>query len=144
MSQRRARHWQLMQADRMGRNDLHYAAAEGRVADVKAAVDSGADPSLADEAGWTPLHFAAQAQDSAAARLLIEAGAHVDAKDAHGKTPLAVALFNVRDGEGEVIEVLLAAGASPDTKNNAGVSPRDLAERVANYDLSQHLPPASG
>jgi len=59
----------------------------------------------------------------------------VDARDAFGKTPLAVALFNVRDRDGEVISVLLKAGADPDAKNNHGISSRGLAASVTNYDL---------
>jgi ankyrin repeat protein len=66
---------------------------------------------------------------------LLDAGAAVDARDAVGKTPLAVALFNVRDRGGEVISVLLRASADPDAKNNYGVSARQLAASVANYDL---------
>lgn len=123
--------------DGLGRSDLHYAASEGRHGDVTTALAGGADPSIADGAGWTPLHFAAQSQHAAVARSLIEAGADVDATDSFGKTPLAVALFNVRDGNGEVVKVLLAAGASPDLKNASGISPRDLADRVANYDLNR-------
>ena len=46
-----------------------------------------------------------------------------------------VALFNVRDGAGEVVRALVAAGADPDAENNYGASPRSLASTVANYDL---------
>lgn len=129
--------------DRAGRSDLHYAASEGRVADLTVRLDAGEDPSLADKQGWAPLHFAAQSQHAEIARVLIRSGASVEATDVYGKTPLAVALFNVRDGDGEIIQVLLEAGADPDRKNRSGTSPRDLAERVANYDLKRHLPPRS-
>lgn len=90
---------------------------------------------MPDKNAFTPLHFAAQGQQSAAARVLLEAGAEVDAQDKFGKTPLSVALFNVRDGAGDVVRVLLDSGASPDVKNKSGISPRDLAASVANYDL---------
>jgi ankyrin repeat protein len=36
-----------------------------------------------------------------------------------------------------VIEVLLAYGADPDSKNDSGVSPRELAKRIGNYDVLQ-------
>jgi len=130
-----------MTIDQAGRTDLHHAANEGRTADVEALLDSGANPALADRQGWTPLHFAAQSQHADIARVLLRVGAAVDAGDVFGKTTLGVAVFNVGDGEGEVIQVLLDAGADPDLKNHAGVSPRDLVERIANFDLSKHLPP---
>ena len=129
----------LVAGDRAGRTDLHYAALEGRIDDLRTALAAGADPSSPDKNGYTALHFAAQQGQTDAARLLLEAGAAVDAQDKFGKTALSVALFNVRDGDGDVVRMLLAAGASPDLKNHSGISPRDLAGRVANYDLGRFL-----
>lgn len=131
----------MTQVDRAGRSELHFAALEGRALEVEALLATGSDACVADRQGWTPLHFAAQSQHADIARILLRFGAEVDAVDEHGKSPLAVALFNVHDGDGEVIAVLLGAGADPELKNRAGVSPRDLAGLVANYDLSRHLPP---
>jgi len=127
--------------DRAGRLPLHYAAGEGRIADVAAclAEDPGA-VNLADRAGFTPLHFAAQGQHADAARVLIEAGAQVTARNQVGNTALWVAVMNVRDGDGAVVRVLLAAGADPDAENNHGISARSLAAKVANYDLMRFFP----
>jgi hypothetical protein len=33
----------------------------------------------------------------------------------------------------------LEAGANPDAQNNAGVSPRSLADLVADYDLKRYV-----
>ena len=120
-----------------GRTDRHYAALEGRVADIEAALSAGEDPSTPDSNGYTPLHFAAQQEQLEITQALLDAGATVDAKDRFGKTPLSVALFNVRDGSGDVVRLLLQAGASPDARTASGVSPRDLADRVTNYDLKR-------
>lgn len=122
--------------DREGRSPRHYAAPEGNVAREVTLVAEGEDVNLSDRAGFTPLHFATQEHQAAVASALLAAGAlGVDARDMFGETPLSVALFNVRDGDGKVITVLLAAGAEPHAANNYGVSPRELAERVADYDL---------
>jgi ankyrin repeat protein len=127
----------VLKADWAGRLPLHYAALEGRAADV-ATYLAREDPNavnLADSAGFTPLHFAAQGQHAETARILIEAGAQVSARNRFGATALWVALMNVRDGDGAVIRVLLDAGADPDAENNSGISARNLAAKVANYDL---------
>jgi ankyrin repeat protein len=121
--------------DRAGRSDLHYAALDGDLARIESLIAAGADVNLADRAGFTPLHFAGHGQHADAARAVLAAGAAVDARDAFGKTPLAVALVNVRDRDGEVIGVLLEAGADPDAKNYHGISARGLAASVTNYDL---------
>jgi uncharacterized protein len=75
--------------------------------------------SSADGEGFTPLHFAAKQQHADAAAVLIEAGADVDARNRFGNTPLWGALFNVRDGDGEVVRALLAAGADPDAVSSS-------------------------
>lgn len=131
----------MAELDRAGRSDLHYAALEGRTADVTRLLESGADPALADRQGWTPLHFAAQSLHADIGRALIAAGAPVDAADRTGRTPLLVAMFNVRDGDGSIIRVLLDGGADPHHRNQAGISAYDHADTVANYDLGRHLPP---
>jgi ankyrin repeat protein len=59
--------------------------------------------------GATALHRAVQVGDWSAARRLIVAGARVDAANRYGVTPLAIA---ARQGQTELVEALLAAGAS--------------------------------
>ncbi|GAA3918961.1 hypothetical protein GCM10022244_30160 [Streptomyces gulbargensis] len=127
--------------DRMGRTAVHYCVLRGDVAGLRAALAEGVDAGLADRAGMTPLHFAGQAQAAAAAEVLLAAGAPVDAGDAHGGTALFTAVFNYR-GDPRTIQVLLDAGADPERRNARGVSPRTLAEQVANYDVAAHMPGA--
>ncbi|WP_406390098.1 ankyrin repeat domain-containing protein [Streptomyces sp. NBC_00882] len=124
--------------DRLGRSALHYAAASGDLAAVRAAVDAGADVHAGDSAGWTPLHFAAQSQSADIAIELLTGHSLVDAVDVQGNTPLWRAVFNYR-GDPAVLEVLREAGADPDRVNAHGVSPRQLAERIANYDVARHV-----
>jgi uncharacterized protein len=42
-------------------------------------------------------------------------------------------------GRGVVIKLLLQNGANKDKKNQHGVSPWDLAQKITNYDLKQHF-----
>jgi len=76
-------------------------------------------------------------------KYLLEAGAEVDAKDSFGNTALHRAVFE-SEGRGEVIKALLDAGADQYVKNNYGVSPRSLAETIANYDVLPFLPKPKG
>nr|QIY67111.1 ankyrin repeat domain-containing protein [Streptomyces sp. RPA4-2] len=124
--------------DRLGRSALHYAAASGDLAGVRAAIGSGADVCAGDSAGWTPLHFAAQAQRADIAIELLAGHAVVDAVDVQGNTPLWRAVFNYQ-GDPAVLDVLREAVADPDRANAHGVSPRQLAERIANYDVARHV-----
>lgn len=71
-----------------------------------------------------------------AARALLEAGARVDSVDNYGNTPLWRAVFG-SCGRGDMIQLLLAAGANPHAKNLSGVSPFDLASSIGNYDVKQ-------
>lgn len=127
--------------DLFGRTAAHNAVVDGDVAGLRAMLERGADPDAVDKAGWTPLHFAAQAQDALAAEVLLSAGASVDVADRHGNTALWRAVFTFRgEGEGAMLRVLLAAGADPDQENAHGVSPRGLADKIANYDVAVHMP----
>jgi len=98
------------------------------------------DPALdqQDRNGWTALHFAAQAYAVEMAALLILSGATVDLADNFGNTPLWRAVFESR-GQGAMLHLLLTNGANPDQPNNSGISPRQLAETIANFDVKQFL-----
>jgi ankyrin repeat protein len=53
--------------------------------------------------------------ETARVKTLLQAGADPELVDSEGTTPLYVASVN---GEAEVVRLLLAAGASPDTESN--------------------------
>ncbi|WP_308190578.1 ankyrin repeat domain-containing protein [Streptomyces sp. HPF1205] len=129
--------------DRAGRTAAHCAALNGDVDCLRGLAVSGVDLDAADSAGWTPLHFAAQAQNAQAAEALLAAGAAVDVPDRYGNTALWTAVFNFRE-EGAILRVLLEAGADPERENAHGVSPRGLADKIANYDVAAHLPDVKG
>ena len=124
-----------------GRVALHHATVDGTADEVQALLVGGADVNDRDKSGWTPLHFAAEYQRADVVRVLATAGADVNARERQvGNSPLHRAVMSSR-GAGETILALLDAGADPDLVNDLGDSPRAWAERIANYDAKQHLPP---
>src|SRR5215217_391925 len=121
-----------------GRTPLFYAIGDGKLDIATELIRSGADVNARDKNSETPLHFAAHAFNPDAAKLLLQNKAEVDALDSYGNTPLSTAVFESR-GRGSVIELLTQSGADKDLKNNYGVSPSDLAESIANYNLKKFL-----
>lgn len=124
--------------DRDGRSLLTLAVIEKQYEVVELLLTTNMDMDHQDSLGFTPLHYAAQDGQEKLVRLLVESGATVDSIDHHGNTPLFKAVFN-SFGKGEVITYLLSKGADKNLKNNHGVSPLELAKRIANYDIEQFL-----
>jgi uncharacterized protein len=133
----------LNDRDDTGRTVLMHAVIDGISETVQLLLESGALPNLQDKSGFTALHFAAQNYCIEAARLLLQGGANVDVCDDFGNTPLGKAVYGSK-GRGEMILMLLEAGADPLRKNLSGVSPAELAQRIANYDVRQFLSKSSG
>ncbi len=112
-----------------GRTPIFSAVLGGGVGLLGLLLESKADVNARDERGATALHIAAEEVLPEAATLLIGRGAYVNAQDAEGNTPLGRAVFSAR-GRYEVVRLLLTAGAKDDLPNNAGETPRQLAERL--------------
>jgi ankyrin repeat protein len=127
--------------DRAGRTSLHYAALKGDDKRVMELIDAGYGVNEADANGFTPLHFAAQSHALSVTRVLLEHGANIDALNKYGNSPLLVAMSQSR-GRMEEIVLLRDMGADPNLKNFSGVSPIDLARRVANLDFTGIFPEA--
>jgi len=124
--------------DKSGRSPLFYAVMHGEPGLVSELIENGADLNLHDVNGETPLHFAAREYRTEEAKLLLAHGAIADAQDEHGNTPLWRAVFYSKD-RGEMIALLLAAGADKKLENKHGVSPEKLANTIASHDAAQFL-----
>jgi len=101
-------------------------------------IENGADIDAQDDKGWSALHFAAQSYLPKTMKLLIAKKANIDPIDFYGNTPLSRALSNTK-GRGEIIRLLLEAGADQNKKNNSGISPLEFAKRVNNFHLIQYF-----
>ncbi len=125
-----------MERDRAGRTALMNAIIDGEHAQASSLLEQGANPDDTDKAGWCALHFAAQDCSAKSVKMLLNAGANLELRDRHGNTPLWRATMSYR-GEAEVISLLLEAGSDPDAANKGGISPRSLANTIANYDTAK-------
>lgn len=121
---------------RMNRTSLMYAAVDGCEEVARILLNAGARVDDQDSAGMSSLHFAAQESRLKIAQLLLSHGATVDLEDKEGRTPLFTATYYSR-GTGDLITLLLGAGANPDHVNHHGHSPRSMANAIANFNVKQ-------
>jgi uncharacterized protein len=124
--------------DKLGRTPLFYSVIEGDKDLSELLIDAGASIDIKDIKGWTLLHFAAQNYDTEMLDYLLSKGAPVDAMDKFGNSVLWRAVFASK-GRGEIIQSLLRSGANPDLKNNIGISPIELANSIANFEIIKHF-----
>ncbi len=118
------------------RTALIHAAIDGNSEIARTLIHGGWGLDVQDESGNAALHYAAQGYHQGVASLLLDAGARVDVEDAFGNTPLWRAVFN-SNGRGELIKLLLAAGADRRHRNKRGKTVIELVETIANYNLAQ-------
>ncbi len=111
--------------------DWNTAAFFGRATaeDVARCLET-ADPNARNQHGRTPMHYAAQGTSPALVTILAEAGADLDPADGRGGwTPLHLAAWFSTTPS--VVAALLAAGADPAAKDDAGRTPWDYARENA-------------
>ena len=104
--------------------DLHWAALEGDVAEVKRLLAAGADVDATEtvHGGERALHWAAHGGGSGVVRALIAAGASLEAQDADGETALFNAVRSQSDGNYFALMALLSAGADPNARRGESES----------------------
>ena len=98
--------------DILRREELHFAAQGGGVAEVTRLLNEGHSPNVFDELGKTPLHYAAALGHLDVMRLLLASGADVNAHDERviGNTVLRDVASNCSF---DVAKILVDAGADP-------------------------------
>lgn len=127
------------ETDRDGRTALIHSVIDGDISMISLMLNDGnTNINLQDRLGYTALHYAAQDYSEDICNILLEHGAEVDLQDIHGNTPLWKAIFNSK-GRPEVIQLLLKYGADKHKKNKSDKSPYDLANTIANYNVSTFL-----
>ena len=102
-----------------------HDATDDLAACFKLLRDAGANLEAVDCHRWTPLHRAANVQNVEIVSLLVEAGANVNAVSVVDWTPLHYAALWSRAVD--CVEVLLAAGADIDARDDSGRTPFDIA-----------------
>ena len=111
--------------------DLHWAALEGDVAEVKRLIAAGADLNATETVygGERPLHWAVHG-GSGVVRALIVAGANLEARNDQGQTALHEALLVNDDANSAALLALLVAGADVTAQRSNGTTALHMAVGV--------------
>jgi uncharacterized protein len=120
-------------------NLLHLALVSVTVAPnpkiVKHLIGLGIDVNACDWRLWTPLHLAVRTGSGEVVKMLIDAGADVNLPNDEGVTPLHLCLrklpFNL-----QIVDMLLEAGASPDSNHGAGTV-RNYVKAISAPDIDR-------
>ncbi len=129
--------------NRSSQNLLQEAIA-GKQSDLASElITRGIDVNHKDEQGQTPLQYAAVHKDFKTAKALVEKGADLATIDKYGNGPLWTAVFNAR-GNYDIVALLVANGANPNTKNKVGRSALDFATQIKENDLISLLESRKG
>ena len=116
---------------------LYEAARRGRIRDLRAVLDSGADPNSKDAQGRSALQAAALHGGSNAAEILVGAGADPNIEDALANTPLHLA---AAQGYDHTVDALLHNGANPNPPpDHNGATPLHRASAAGHSKVVRSL-----
>lgn len=112
-----------------GTTALIIAASHGKADIVRALIDRGAYPNIADADGWTALMYAAQTDDVETTQALLNAPTIIiDKRKTDGATALIIAATH---GNADVVKALINRGANPNVADDDG---RTLLMHAAGQD----------
>lgn len=119
----------------LGKQPMHYAVYYNQEEALALLLAAGADVNAADKTGMTPLHVAALMGKKSTLWLLAN-GADLAKRDVFGDRPSHTAAMG---GRTRVLTALHRAGDSLTEKNEAGLTPSDLATKYRKPDTVQHI-----
>jgi len=126
--------------DRHGVSPLMISCHWGRSIPLcKMLVNGGADPAAVDLDGDTALHKACYYGKEEVIAYLLSLPAVkscLECKNKLGRTPLAVAAWR---GSGDIVTMLIEAGADHNSQDSTGRTPLQLAERVGKPGTTEAL-----
>lgn len=112
--------------------DIHEAAGDGRLNDVKTYLKNGGLIDKRDADRWTPLMMAVREGHIEVAKLLLRSGASLEAKDSDKWTAMHVAAAN---GHPQCCQLLLDRGSNPKAVDENRRTPLHWATR---YKVTIH------
>lgn len=128
--------------DKYGNNLLHYYIMNNKEITFPAnmiiseLIKKGLDINEKRKDRRSVLYLSVQYQLKDVFELLLNLDAEIDAQNVNGNTPLWEAVMQYQ-GDSFFIVQLLKKGANPDIENKYGVSPKSLANTIANTDVSK-------
>jgi ankyrin repeat protein len=120
--------------DHSDRSSLAIAADEGHNDVVEELLRNGANVNLSGKNAWSPLNQALMRNHRDAVKLLLDAGANPVGQDEFGFAPLLIASKDL-----ELVNLLLEAGADPNSDLVGGATVLHFAARQGNVPLVQRL-----
>jgi len=135
----------IYQRIKPGMNLFMQAAGKGDQAAMVKERDNGAIINAQDETGWTALMLAAEQCHEPAVRQLLDWKAAFNLKDNRGDDALMGAASaycfepSTRKAQAEIIKLLIARGADPDSANNLGLTPLMVVSTHGNEEAARVL-----
>lgn len=114
--------------DEQGRTQLHRAALDKDIEQVRLLLNAGAAIDICDHTGNTPLHSGVTAESIEIVLLLLRFGPDVDAKNHQGRAPLHLAI-----SQPGVINALADNGADVSIQDEKGDTPLHLVLSTGSY-----------